>query len=754
MRLPHLAGCAIIGISPLLWLPALPNMLSVWCLIGVAIIMATLRKPYTTYAALTLLFFVWGILHARQALWPTEHIPGRNRQAVIELVGGDGLTSWQGKIIRLEGRRLYPAVGITLYGGELPAAGCVGQRWLMTIRARPVHGQLNEGGFDSQRYALAQHRPLSGRFLNASSLDSRCSSRARYLDSLNRSLADYPWRTVMLGLGMGERLAVADEIKRLMQDTGTSHLMAISGLHIALGASLGWLLVRGIQFFLPCRWIGWRIPLLVGLGCALFYAWLTGMQPPALRTCAALTAGCLLRLQARRWSPWQIFCCCIAAILLADPLAIISESLWLSVFAVAALIFWYQLAPLRPYRCHSPWRHLLALSHLQCGLMLLLAPLQIALFHGISLTSLIANLIAVPLVTFLIVPLILAAMLLHLSGPALLEMALWQLADRLLAILFWFLRHLPAGWVSLDERWLAVSLLPWLALLVWRFQAWRQMPLLCISGVALLSWPFWRAASPGEWRVTMLDVGQGLAVVIERQGAAILYDTGPAWPGGDSGERLIVPWLRWRGLHPEGIILSHEHLDHRGGLNAIIQAWPNLVIRSPLKARGHLPCRRGETWRWRGLRFQALWPLPAGEHKGNNGSCVVRVDDGKRSVLLTGDIEIPAEEQMISHYWQHLMSTLIQVPHHGSNTSSGVTLLQRVGGEAAIASAARYNAWKMPSQKVAQRYREQGYRWFDTPHSGQITIIFSPEGWQIHSLRDQLLPRWYHQWFGGDAQNG
>lgn len=197
--------------------------------------------------------------------------------------------------------------------------------------------------------------------------------------------------------------------------------------------------------------------------------------------------------------------------------------------------------------------------------------------------------------------------------------------------------------------------------------------------------------------------------------------------------------------------MSHEHLDHRGGLNAIVQAWPNLVIRSSLNLRGHLPCRRGEAWRWRGLRFQALWPLPAGEHKGNNGSCVVRVDDGRRSVLLTGDIEIPAEQQMISHYWQHLTSTLIQVPHHGSNTSSGVTLLQRVGGEAAIASAARYNAWKMPSKKVEERYRKQGYLWFDTPHSGQITIIFSPDGWQIQSLRDQLFPRWYHQWFGAEA---
>ena len=133
---------------------------------------------------------------------------------------------------------------------------------------------------------------------------------------------------------------------------------------------------------------------------------------------------------------------------------------------------------------------------------------------------------------------------------------------------------------------------------------------------------------------------------------------------------------------------------------------------------------------------------------------MVRVDDGKHSILLTGDIETPAEQAMISHYWQHLASTLIQVPHHGSNTSSGTALLRSVGGEAALASASRYNAWRMPSTKVKQRYRNQNYQWFDTPHQGQITVIFSADGWQIHSLRDQVLPRWYHQWFGGNVQNG
>ncbi|HBC8669481.1 TPA: ComEC family protein [Klebsiella oxytoca] len=754
MRLPQLAGCVITGILPLLWLPDLPVRSVTWGLMLLVLLIAQCRRRAAQYAALITLFFVWGVLSARQALWPTQTLTNGNRQVEVVLTATDGQTTHQGRIVRLDGRRLFPAPGVSLYGNYLPEPPCAGQVWAMTLRARPVHGQLNEGGFDSQRYALSQHRPLTGRFISAEVRERNCSVRARYLASLNQTLAELPWQSVMLGLGMGERLAIPREIKILMQETGTSHLMAISGLHIALGATLGWLLLRGLQFFLPCRWLGWRAPLLTGLASAIFYAWLTGMQPPALRTCVALFVGCALRLSGKRWSPWQLWLCCIGAILFADPLAALSESLWLSAFAVAALIFWYQLAPMPGGKRCWLLRQSLALCHLQIGLMFLLALLQIALFHGISLTSVLANLIAVPLVTFIVVPLILTAMFLHLCAPLTIEMVIWQSADRILAALFGFLRQLPPGWLELDARWLGISLLPWPALILWRFHAWRTLPAFCLACLGLLSWPFWRSTATNEWRVTMLDVGQGLAMVIERQGAALLYDTGLAWPEGDSGEQIIIPWLRWHHLHLEGVVLSHEHLDHRGGLNSVLKAWPQIWIRSPLGWAGHLACQRGEIWQWRGLTFRAFWPLPGATKQGNNRSCVVRVDDGKHSILLTGDIETPAEQAMISHYWQHLASTLIQVPHHGSNTSSGTALLRSVGGEAALASASRYNAWRMPSTKVKQRYRNQNYQWFDTPHQGQITVIFSADGWQIHSLRDQVLPRWYHQWFGGNVQNG
>ncbi|MCP0803010.1 ComEC/Rec2 family competence protein, partial [Salmonella enterica subsp. enterica serovar Kentucky] len=143
--------------------------------------------------------------------------------------------------------------------------------------------------------------PLTGRFVQAKILDGECSWRARYLASLKARLAEYPWQQVIVGLGMGERLAITKEVKNILRDTGTAHLMAISGLHIALMALLVSGLLRGVQFLLPVRWIHWQHPLIGGLLGAIFYAWLTGLQPPALRTIIALFAWTALKLSGRQW---------------------------------------------------------------------------------------------------------------------------------------------------------------------------------------------------------------------------------------------------------------------------------------------------------------------------------------------------------------------------------------------------------------------------------------------------------------------
>ena len=754
MGIPALSICAILAIAPLLWLPELPSRHTVWIMIVGGIVLAARRNVRLKYAGITLLFCVWGILAAKESVWPMQHLTTGAVQAEVEITATDGATQHQGNILRVDGKRWWASTGITLYGNYLPKKACAGQRWTMTLRLRPVHGELNDGGYDSQRSAFARHQTLSGRFTRAELVDGRCSLRAQYLMSLQNRLSAYRWGAVILGLGMGERLDVPREIKDLMRETGTLHLMAISGLHIALAASLAWLLARGIQFLLPSHWIHWQMPLLAGLCFAAFYAWLTGLQPPALRTVIALAVLAMLRIAARQWSPWQVWGCCIAAILISDPLAILSQSLLLSAFAVAALIFWFQWLPLPGWRRVRRIRPLLNLIYLQVGMLMLLMPLQVLIFHGFSISSLVANLFAVPLVTFVSVPLILLGMLLHLLPLAAPESVVWFAANKSLAGLFWLLMRLPDGWQNVDQRWQYMTLLPWLIIIGWRFRAWKTLPAVCLAVSVLLTFPLWRTEKNESWTLHMLDVGQGLAMVVERQGKAIIYDTGLAWPGGDSAQRLIIPWLRWHHLRPEGVILSHEHLDHAGGLASLQKAWPDVWVRSPLRQAGHRPCFRGQRWKWQGLSFTVHWPPENYPAQGNNHSCVVKVDDGEQSVLLTGDIEAQAEQAMLSHYWRYLTSTLIQVPHHGSNTSSSLPLVQRVEGQIALDSAARYNAWRFPSAKVVRRYRKEGYIWHDTPHSGQISVTFSQHHWQIRRLREQFLPVWYHQWFGEPVDNG
>ncbi|WP_449541343.1 ComEC family protein [Enterobacter ludwigii] len=754
MGIPAISLCAILAIMPLLWLPVLPERQTVWVMIACGIALAAQRNNVLKYMGIMVLFCAWGLLAAQESVWPMQHLTTGAVQAEIEITATDGATMHQGNILRVDGQRWWASTGVTLYGNYLPQKVCAGQRWAMTLRLRPVHGELNDGGYDPQRSAFARHQTLSGRFTQAKIVDENCSLRAQYLMSLQQRLSAFHWGAVMLGLGMGERLEVPREIKDLMRDTGTLHLMAISGLHIALAASIVWLLARGLQFLMPGHWIHWQIPLLAGLLFAAFYAWLTGLQPPALRTVIALAVLAALRIGARQWSPWQVWCCCIAAILISDPLAVLSQSLALSAFAVAALIFWFQWLPL-PRGHRIRWlQPLLNLLYLQTGMLLLLMPLQVLIFHGFSLSSLVANLFAVPLVTFVCVPLILSGMLLHLLPLTALESALWLAADKSLGGLFWMLMRLPDGWQNVDERWQYLTLLPWLAIIGWRFHAWKSVPAVCLAGSVLLAFPLWRTVRSEGWTLHMLDVGQGLAMVIERHGKALLYDTGLAWPGGDSARQLIIPWLRWHHLQPEGVILSHEHLDHAGGLATLQKTWPTLWIRSPLDRAEHRPCFRGQRWIWEGLTFTVHWPPAGYSERGNNRSCVVKIDDGEQSALLTGDIEAPAEQTMLSHYWRHLASTVIQVPHHGSNTSSSLPLVQRVEGRIALDSAARYNAWHFPSAKVIRRYRKEGYIWHDTPHSGQISVTFSQHRWQIQRVRDEYLPRWYHQWFGAPVDNG
>lgn len=751
INLSGLCISIIAGIVPLLWLPAIPGINAIAVLLAVALCLLVPRHPACRYPGIFALSLCWGLLAARESLEPYEKLIQKPVAAQVVITRTDGAQNHELQVIRVDNHLLFPPVGVALKGVYLPASVCPGQKWLMKLRLRPVHGQLNEGGFDSQRYALAQHLPLRGRMTEATRLSETCSLRAQWMRRVTAATQQLEWQGIILALAFGERAGISAEVKDLLRQTGTAHLMAISGLHISLAAGAGWLLARGAQFSFPAWRIGIRLPLLASMVTAGVYAWLAGGNPPAMRALTGLAIWLLLRLNGRQWTAWEVWLCCFCGILLVDPLAVLSDSFWLSVLAVGCLIFWYQWMPLPPRMAGRKWyfRYPAGVLHLQTGITLLLMPVQLFMFHGVSVNALLANLIAVPYVSLLVVPLLLAGLVL--TGTPWIDEALWRSVETLLAWLFSILARLPGQWLELDSRFLILSLAGWLAIVVYRLAILKTSPLsLVVLGgyLAVLSSGVLSKKDRTSWEVTMLDVGHGLALAVVRHGKVMLYDTGGAWPGGDSAQQVIIPWLRWKNLSPEGVILSHEHLDHRGGLNSLLKTWPKLEVRSSLGWANHRPCFRGQRWRWQGLNFTVHWPPPGNGNKGNNGSCVVMVSDGRFRMLFTGDVEAPAELAMLKERWQALEADIIQVPHHGSRTSSGGPLLRAVSGQAALASASRYNAWRLPSVKVIARYQKQGYRWYDTAHSGQITIRINSDKWQINGFREQLLPRWYHQWFG------
>ncbi len=738
------AGIAILATLPLLLLPQIPSGITLAVLTLIAIFLLHWSHKAAVLAGIALLVACWAQGEARSLLNAMELLTRRPIDAMVSVSAVDTRQNLLlVRLIRVDGRLQFPPLFVQISNVNNTENWCAGQRWHMRLRLRAVHGRLNEGGYDLQRVRVANHMPLQGRIMHQQQMSERCSLRATLVARYQAALAELKQPAILQALAFGDRSQMLAPLRQLLRDTGTAHLMAISGMHIALAATGGWLLARAIQFALPARYISWRFPLIVSWLTAALYCWIAGSHAPAQRAMLALTLWSAIRAAGWQLSAWQIWLLCVGTLLLFDPLAVLSESFWLSALAVAMLIIWFSWFALPyPYRTQRRWLPL-QLLHLQLGMMILMAPLQIFLFQGISLTALLANLLAVPVISFITVPLLLLALLLPLQQAA---QPLWWLADRSVGYLVQALQWLPAGWLSLHQT-LPAVIVVWGGLLLWRSGLIARTSVRFAS--LLLALLLGRTdAQQSDWQIDFLDIGHGLAVAITQGREVVLYDTGPAWQQGDAGERTILPWLNYTGRTLQGVILSHRHLDHRGGLNALLRARPALAIRSALGEPGHLPCVRGQQWQWGRLRFTALWPpaLPVAGH--NNDSCGVRVEDGQVSLLLTGDLELAGERKLAALEKGQLQATLLQVPHHGSRTSSTPLFLRHIAGEAAVASVARYNAWRMPARSVVKRYQEQGYRWADTARSGQVRIRVSQGRWQMQGLREQIKPRWYHQWFG------
>ncbi|WFO09480.1 DNA internalization-related competence protein ComEC/Rec2 [Edwardsiella ictaluri] len=626
MGLPTALSYLACGMLPLLWLPTLLSGHASALLLGVALLCLLRRGRLSLRIGLLCLGLLWGSERCHQALQPLVYA---DRAVTIEgqVVSASLAIAAQRqpvilRVTRLGGRAVAP-FRMLLHWNSLRFPFAAGQRWQADVMPRALHGTLNPAGFDRQRHYLSQNVVLSATPRGYRQLDPRRTLRQRVIDLTDQYLADHPARPLLLALLFGERGEITAESRTLLRQSGTLHLLAISGLHIALVAVLAHGVWRALALLLPLHWQTPRPALALAVLAAWGYAWLAGIPPPTLRAALMVTLYALWRWRGCQSTLRDVLTLALSLGLLSEPLLLLSSGFWLSVSAVALLLFWSAWQPLGD-RLRRPCCAPLRLLHLQLGLLLLLSPLQLVLFHGISWTAPLANLVAVPLVSLGVMPLALAGLLLTLSGLSLAGEGAWRVALWLLEALLALLRRLPDGWLTPSGLALVYSVLVLALALLWSIrQGWRDLWLFLLCGLLAVGWGLYGRRSGEGWRVDMMDVGHGQAIAISRNGQALLYDSGGRWPGGDAAQQVLLPYLRWQGLWLSGIIISHTDSDHAGGRQTLSQAYPQAWVASP--APDDLPCRRGLHTYWQGLRLDFLWPPRGVTRPRNNDSCVVRI---------------------------------------------------------------------------------------------------------------------------------
>lgn len=639
---------------------------------------------------------------------------------------------------------------------ELSAA----QRWQFNVRLKRRHGFANPGGADYEVQLFRRGIGATGyistkgesRLLGNAEGLWILKLRQRLVDKITSAIPQARMQGVIRGLSVGDQQAIGAEAWQVFARTGISHLMAISGFHVGMVAVIGaWL--GACLIYIPIaqrlRLTRQDLKAFFGLSTALGYSLLAGMSIPTQRTLIMLAVYYGAGYLRREVNVWNSYGLALLLVLIFDPFAPLSVGMWLSFGAVAAILINQQgrIAPA------SGWRGFLSIQ----GIVTLgLVPLLLCSFGALSLISPLVNLLAIPLFTAVIVPLLLlaCAVLMFHEG--------WG--------------GVCLQWISEGLSWVYVFLekaahLPWASL----YLPSAPLPLVIVmivgACVAVTPWPwswraigvvlfmpalFWRINFPdlGDYELTVFDVGQGLAVLIRTHDHVLLYDTGPSFQGGGDAARLaVLPYLRSIGVSRlDMLLLSHGDADHVGGVQSILAemnvstvlAGPS--VKSTVKVR---QCQQGDRWIWEGVEFLILHPEAATqEDSDNNLSCVLQVSNAAGKALLLGDVEQTAELAMVEH---GLISAteIIVAAHHGSRSSSTAELVNatRVNGRQqwVIFSAGYRNRWGFPKAEVVNRWQEAGATPFETSRTGAVGLLLSSKNTPVKPIlwRDAHQRYWH-----------
>jgi competence protein ComEC len=725
---------------------ALPVLPAAWIaiVIGIAAFVLLFVRGGDRSPVWFVLGFAWTLLRADAVLESRlpEDLHGRDFVAVgtvrelPQIVEGSTRfefdiesASLAGDAVDLGGR-----VRLNWYANAPELAPC--SRWTLVLRLRAPRGLVNPGGHDAERSAAQRGIIAAGYVRDSAENQLVQAPQALCIDGWRRSIGNAiaaqlgpgSSNALLRALAVGDQQAIGEADWQVLRATGIGHLIAISGLHVSMFAAFGAWIARGLWKLRPRVTLRLPAPLFeapFAMACALGYGLLAGMGLPTLRTLLMIAIALLARYTRRAASVPQALGLAAVAIVIWDPLAVLSAGFWLSFVGVAILLS--MTTPVGDER--APWREM---PRVQLLLSVALLPLTVWFFGQGSLIGPLANLLAVPWISFIVVPVTVAASLLlvwlPVIGAPLLQAAEWLLMP-LWRVMEWmaalpsaqkYFAAAPAWTFALALIGVAWSLLP-------RGVPARSLGLLLVLPMLV---PARKDLADGEFEAWMFDVGQGLSVFVRTREHALLYDAGPRYPGGfDVGDVAVVPSLRALGIDRlDRMIISHGDSDHAGGARAVSLAFPEARIDSGEPGRTAVAaqaCIPGDTWLWNGVRLSVVFAASDEGLKSNDRSCVLAISGAYGTLLLTGDATLRIEPAIASSLGTVPRPLVLSVSHHGSKTASSAGFLDALAPELGLVSAGYRNRFGHPHADVVARYAARSIPLLGTAENGYLHLRFT-----------------------------
>jgi competence protein ComEC len=634
-----------------------------------------------------------------------------------------------------------------------------GESWQLKVKLKRPYSFMNSGGFDYEAWMMRQGIKATG-YVKQDSQNKKLADTNHYVIERLRyqvaerlkSYIDKPLLGFVLALTLGDRSQLSPEQWQILHETGTSHLVAISGLHLGLIAGFIYFFSSFIWRRFYCLTQTMPAPMFASIMAfigALIYALLAGFSLPTQRALIMIAVFLVAILNARRLLMTNVICIALVLVLLIDPFALIAADFYLSFFAVISILY------LTRFRINL-YHNVIRWVNLQCLLSLALLPILIFWFKQIPLYSVLANLVVIPVIGFLVLPLSLMALVFLFPSPVV-SQYVYFLIEKINNYYWTYLEYLS----ELNNSVIPIAAPTFYSLLLVIVGV---MILIMPKGLPArylgfffflpLLFPVSKKLNNGEFEFNLLDVGQGLSAVVQTKEHVLVYDTGANYsPRFNIGDAVVKPYLREKGIKDISLLMiSHGDNDHIGGAKAVINNFKvdKVLTSAPEKMKQRFSdqeiniCHAGQHWQWDGVYFEILHPDENSHFDGNNGSCVLKVSSNTGSVLLTGDIEKEAEASLVKQYGNYLDVDALLVPHHGSKTSSTKAFISTVSPKYALIPAGYNNRFGFPKKDIMDRYDAEAVKTFISYETGEISFNFRDEGLQIDEFRTKNRRFWHH----------